>query len=300
MHYVNHVNPYFNLTCMKRSFLYLATLVASLLLLGSCNQEEVPAAKPLLTEADKGRLRDLESIGFKNDATDAEYQAFKASFFKLNVPELDYFNDLVAERSIAYAKQHLPAEQREPEIKLLELSRVQRKKMNALSMRNFGKTYMHLTTEQFERTAREAGMAWESSEAKVIPTARTAANPGCNWVWFCNLSLNYSDSGANSGHLFDRGTFWSVYDAFTQEPDCNYGWQAQCTLQSSHRTITSTLPYARLMFTAARPGGFGGGPFSSQTPNAEIRRLLLGSARVTTVWGMGAQFLGETLRLLFQ
>lgn len=284
---------------MKRLLLYPAALVAALLLVSGCTPDEVPATKPLLTEADQARLRDLESLGFEEAPTEAEYQAFANRFAQLTAPELDYFNQLVTNRSVAEIKRDLPAAEQEPAIRTLEMSLSQKKKMNAYAVQTFGKTYLHLNEEQFAKAAQHAGLLWETSVQEPQPAARVAQNPGCVTVWACNVTLAYSDSGSNTGHLFNQGVFTSVFDRLTRgTPDCDYGFQAGCSLPNNHKTITSTMPYARTMFSWPRPAGFGSGPFASQT-TSNIRRLLLGRGRVD-FWNFSPGGLANTLRLLYQ
>ncbi len=281
---------------MKKSF-YLMALAASLLLAGGCTKEEVPADKPLLTENDKSRLRDLEALGFKKGYTPAEYQAFLSGFDKLNVPELDYFNELVTQRSIEFTRKNIPAAEQEPLIRDLELSMQQKKQLNARAMRTYGKTYMHLSEDEFARTAREVGMQWNASESaaekEAHPSAKTAAtNPGCSRTYWCNLGLGY-----NAGsyiHTFDI-VHYSVWDAKKAESDCDYGFQTPCSLQSTHVNISSTDSYIEAMLTYPRPGGFGGA-FASQTPDTETRRLLLGGVRVR-VWNLTPEQVRLSLRL---
>ncbi len=283
---------------MKRSFLYQLAFVACLLLTGACTKEDVPADKPLLTEDDKSRLRDLETLGFKESYTEAEFLAFDKAFKGLSVPELDYFNELVTKRSIEFTRVNLPAAEQEPAIRQLEMGAAQRKQLNARAMRSYNKTYLHLTEAEFARTTRDVGILWSTSEEKKAPaSARTAANPGCNIVWWCNKALGYNDNGSTNGHTFPTLRN-SVYDAFKGDPDCDYGFVAPCSAQTTHTTITATGPYVRTMLRTAPPTGFGGS-FSSQTPDASTRRLLLGSTRVTTIWGLGPEIVRQRLILLF-
>ncbi|CAA9271245.1 MAG: hypothetical protein AVDCRST_MAG56-3073 [uncultured Cytophagales bacterium] len=285
---------------MKLSFLYQVALVASLMLAAGCTREDVPANKPRLTEADQARLRELESLGFKENLTQTEFQAFGTGFEKLTAPELDYFNDLVKSRSITFVREHHPAADQEPAIKRLEFASQQRKLLNARAASTFGKSYMQLSEEQFIRVAREVAFPWSTNTgAKANPSGRTAANPGCSVVWNCNKSLGYNDSGSTNGHKFDQGLEVSVWDAVKGDPDCDYGFEAACSLQSTHKTITSTNGYVRWMLRAS-PQYLGfGGQFASQTPNGAIRGLLLGAGRVSLAWGLEPQFVAPTLVLLY-
>lgn len=285
---------------MKLSFLYQVALVASLMMASGCTKEDVPANKPRLTEADQARLRELESLGFKENLTQTEFQAFGTGFEKLTAPELDYFNDLVKSRSITFVREHLPAADQEPAIKRLEFASQQRKQLSARAASTFGKSYLQLSEEQFTRIAREVGFRWSTqTRAKANPSGRTAANPGCSVVWNCNKSLGYDDSGSTNGHRFNQGLEVSVWDAVKAESDCDYGFEAPCSAQAQHKTITSTNGYVRWMLRAA-PVYLGfGGQFASQTPNGAIRGLLLGADRVSLIWGLEPQFVGPTLVLLF-
>ncbi len=281
---------------MKLSFLYQAALVASLMLAGGCTKEDVQADKSLLTETDKARVEALQSLGLKEGYTLEEYQSFLQGFSKLNGPELDYFNELVKNWSIAYIKKNAPAAEQEPAIKTLELKTEQKRQLNDRSIRTFGKPYLQLSEQQFNQVARQAGLAWDTSEKSDEPTGRTTANPGCGITWYCNKTLNYSNSGTSSGHPFDQGVFTSVYDAFTGKADCDVGFQASCTAQTTHLTITSTRAYYRTMLEYPKPAGFAGGPFSSQTPTTSIRRILLGNQRLSA-WGIYPNSFAADLRL---
>lgn len=272
--------------------------MASLLLTGACTKEEVPADKPLLTENDKARLRELEVLGFKDGHTDAEFLAFDNAFKSLSAPELDYFNELVTNRSIEFARKNLPAAEQEPAIRKLELAATQRKQLNAQAMRSFNKTYLHLSKAEFTRTARQVGMLWNTSEDKTAITASASGKTAaCAQTWSCDKLLGYNDNGSTNGHTFPT-VYISVYDAFTGDDDCDYGYEAPCSAQTTHTTITSTGPYIRTMLRTAEPTGFGGS-FVSQTPNSSTRRLLLGAVRVTNIWGLGPEVVRQKLILLY-
>ena len=278
---------------MKRSFLYLTALAASLLLIQGCTQEDVPVTKPLLTENDQARLRELAEAGFKPGPTETEFQSFNKSFTNLTGPELDYFNQLVTDRSIALAKKVLPAAEQEPAIKTLELVTRQKKQLNAYAVQTFGKTYLHLSEDQFMQAARQVGLSWETETKVALPTARTTANPGCPTVWNCNVYLTYSSSGSADGH--QPSFVPAVYDSYYDVQLCNYGFETSCSLLNDHIYVTATDAYARSMFTSPRPAGFGGLPGSSQTTGG-TRRLLLSKARVD-YWGFLPTNLATLLRI---
>lgn len=281
---------------MKRPFLYLTALTASLLLAQGCTQENVPATKPLLTENDQVRLRELESLGFKKSPTEAEFLSFKSSFTSLTAPELDYFNQLVTHRSIGQVKATLPAAEQEPAIRTLELSLQQRKQMNAYAVQTFGKTYLHLSEGQFMQAAGRVGLAWQADEEKALPAARATVNPGCTDSWNCSVALIYSNSGSAAGHP-PFNTSSSVYDNFNANTVCNYGFLVDCSELFNHNYLTSIDAYTRTMFTTPRPSGFGGtGIASERITSTTTRRFVLSKNRVD-YWGFTPSSLAPSLRV---